>query len=94
VNPGGVFPTFPPTTDPRYAFLMNERNEHKGRPKTGGSHDGTLPDRAIVVLLGALADALVGGYFFVMKLIDMGRTEDCLMFGRRNCAPIDLPARR
>jgi hypothetical protein len=73
---------------------MDLRNEHRGRPKAAESRDSAPSGTAIAVLLGALAVALVGGYFFVMKLIDMGRTEDCLMSGRRDCAQIDMPVRR
>jgi hypothetical protein len=58
------------------------------------SHDSGPPARAIALLLGAIAVALVGGYFLLMKLIDMGRTEDCLMSGRRDCTQIDMPVRR
>jgi hypothetical protein len=58
-----------------------------------GHHSGP-PGFAIALVLGAFAIALVGGYFLVMKLADMSRMEDCLMSGRRNCAPIDTPMRR
>jgi hypothetical protein len=34
----------------------------------------------------------VGGYFFVMKLVNISRQEDCLISGRRNCAPIEAPS--
>jgi hypothetical protein len=72
---------------------MNDRSERPPRSDAAQGH-GSPPAMAIAVLLGAVAVALVGGYFFIMKLIDMGRTEDCLMSGRRNCAQIDVPARR
>jgi hypothetical protein len=73
---------------------MNDRN-HLDAPSSAPSEpEDALPARAIAVLLGALALALVAGYFFVMKLIDMGRTEDCLMSGRRDCVEIDMPVRR
>jgi hypothetical protein len=32
--------------------------------------------------------------FFLLKLVDMSRQEDCLMSGRRNCAPIEVPSNR
>jgi hypothetical protein len=63
-------------------------------PDEPHGHDSGPSGFAIALVLGAFAIALVGGYFLVMKLVDMSRTEDCLMSGRRNCAPIDMPMRR
>jgi len=73
---------------------MNDPRERRPRSSAGEGGDSAPSGTAIAVLLGALAIALVGGYFFIMKLIDMGRTEDCLMSGRRDCAQIDMPVRR
>lgn len=73
---------------------MNDRNAHKPPPDAAENHRSAPSGIAIAVVLGALAVALVGGYFFIMKLVDMGRTEECLMSGRRNCAPVDMPMRR
>jgi hypothetical protein len=43
----------------------------------------------------AVAAACVGGYFLLMKLIDMSRQEDCMLSGGRNCvAPIAVPSSR
>ena len=42
----------------------------------------------IVILLLAIA-----GILLVSELRENGRLEDCLMAGRRNCAPIEVPAR-
>jgi hypothetical protein len=43
----------------------------------------------IVVLLLAIA-----GITLVRALGENARLEDCLMSGRRNCAPIEAPVRR
>jgi len=43
----------------------------------------------VVVLLLAIA-----GVLLVRQLRDTSNLEDCLMSGRRNCAPIEEPARR
>ena len=40
---------------------------------------------ALVLLL------VVGAYFLVTALRKNGELEDCLMSGRRNCAPIEAP---
>ncbi len=63
-------------------------------PHRRGTHHPAPPASAIALVLGAAAVALIIGYFLVMKLIDMSRTEDCLMSGRRNCAPVDMPTKR
>jgi hypothetical protein len=41
----------------------------------------------IVILLLAIA-----GVWLVRALREEGQIEDCLMQGRRNCVPIDVPA--
>ena len=43
----------------------------------------------IVILLLAIA-----GVVLVRELREKSRIEDCLMQGRHNCLPIDIPARR
>jgi hypothetical protein len=43
----------------------------------------------IVVLVLAIA-----GVLLVQELGNKSRLEDCLMSGRKNCAPIDAPPRR
>ncbi|HLH91302.1 MAG TPA: hypothetical protein VKX28_22845 [Xanthobacteraceae bacterium] len=62
-------------------------------PDDPHGYDGPPSGTGIAIVLAAIAIALVGGYFLVMKLVAMSRTEDCLMSGRRNCAPIETPAR-
>ncbi len=68
---------------------MNDESDIRFRPRKPPS------DVAVLVFFVALAVACVGGYFLLMKLIDMSRQEDCMLAGRRNCAPpITVPARR
>ena len=43
----------------------------------------------IVILVLAIA-----GVVLVRELGTNAKLEDCLMSGRRNCAPIDIPVRR
>jgi hypothetical protein len=64
-----------------------------GKPRNG---DGgrTLSPRDILVILTTIALACVGGYFVLIKLVDVSRQEDCLLAGRRNCAPIEVPSSR
>jgi hypothetical protein len=58
-------------------------------------HDnGPEPDSRRPALIGlVLVLALVvAAYFLVMALRKNADLEDCLMSGRRNCAPIEAPA--
>ena len=56
--------------------------------------DGHEPDSRRPALIGlALVLLLViGAYFLVSALRKNAELEDCLMSGRRNCAPIEAPA--
>ncbi len=48
-------------------------------------HSNTRNIIGLVVILAML----VGGWFIVQRLAQTSRVEDCLMSGRRNCAPVD-----
>ena len=57
--------------------------------------DGRSPDSrrpAVIGLLVVLA-LVAAGYFLVTALRQNASLEDCLMSGRKNCAPIEVPAR-
>jgi len=75
---------------------MNDQigNRPLSRKPPNGDNEQTLSPRAILLILTAIALACVGGYFLLMKLIDVSRQEDCLLAGRRNCAAIEVPANR
>lgn len=44
--------------------------------------------RSFLMLLG-ICLLILGGWFLTQRLIANSRVEDCLMSGRKNCAPID-----
>jgi hypothetical protein len=69
-------------------------NRPRSRKPPNGDSEETLSPRAVLVVLAAVALACVGGYFLLMKLIDVSRQEDCLLAGRRNCAAIEVPSNR
>jgi hypothetical protein len=48
---------------------------------------------ALMGLIVILALA-IAGVVLIRELRHKARLEDCLMAGRRNCAPIELPLRR
>jgi multidrug resistance efflux pump len=57
--------------------------------------DEELPSRrnALIALLVVVA-LVVAGFWISHVLREAGRTEDCLMRGGRNCAPLDPSLRR
>jgi hypothetical protein len=60
---------------------MNNETTNRSRsakPCNGGGGQ-TLSPRDILVMLTIIALACVGGYFLLMKLIDVSRQEDCLL---------------
>ena len=46
----------------------------------------------IVLLLGAVI-LIGGGIWLVNAMVDSRKSEECFESGRRNCAPIEAPAR-
>jgi hypothetical protein len=75
------------------------REDDTKRPASGeqpadGDEYRSLSTEAIAIIFALVALACVGGYFFLMKLIDISRQEDCLLAGRRNCAQITVPSPR
>jgi len=47
--------------------------------------------RANLVALAVVAVLVLAAWLLVQKLGQTSRTEDCLMSGRTNCAPIAVP---
>jgi hypothetical protein len=48
--------------------------------------------RPALIGLAVVLVLVVAGYFLVTALRQNADLEDCLMSGRRNCAPIEAPA--
>jgi hypothetical protein len=68
-------------------------------PSSGdGGLDGSGPpgDPRRLALLGLLVILVLVAvsYFLVVALHRNAKLEDCLMSGRRNCAPIETPSRQ
>jgi hypothetical protein len=64
-------------------------------PRDDESRDhGPGPDSRRPALIGLLVVLLlvVLGYFLMIALRQNANLEDCLMSGRRNCAPIEVPS--
>jgi hypothetical protein len=87
-------------TEPHWMYYRSGKRRHSLRPPGrrgfgGGGRDEAPSGVAILVFFTILAVACVGGYFLLMKLIDISRQEDCLMAARTNCLPpIELPSNR
>lgn len=47
----------------------------------------------LAVLICFLVVLIGGGVWLMSTLRDISRLQDCAMQGRRNCAPIEVPAR-
>ena len=67
--------------------LMNDRSED------GGDGADERRSAALIGLIIVLALA-IAGVVLVRELREKSRLEDCLMSGRTNCAPIEVPLRR
>ena len=61
----------------------------------GPRHDDPEPAsrRPAAIGLALVLVLAVAGYFLVTVLRQNANLEDCLMSGRKNCAPIETPAR-
>jgi hypothetical protein len=56
-----------------------------------GNEDGN--PRGPLIALGAVVFLFVISWFVFRELSASSRLEDCLLSGRTNCAPIEVPAR-
>jgi hypothetical protein len=61
------------------------KGPHGDRPETASRRPAVIGLVVVLVLV-------VAGYFLVSALRQNADLEDCLMSGRRNCAPIETPA--
>jgi hypothetical protein len=60
----------------------------------GGDYDDNYRHRMMVNLaaLGFTAVLAIAGVWLVIQLADLRKNQDCVLSGRRNCAPIDVKA--
>jgi hypothetical protein len=68
-----------------------------GKPMSNRSEDGDDGEqRRSAALIGLIIILVlaIAGVVIVRELREKSRLEDCLMAGRHNCAPIEVPARR
>jgi hypothetical protein len=74
-------------TDDHPTDGQNINRSPSGKPhdRAHGGNQG-LSDIGVLISLAVLALVLVGGYFLVMKLVQISRQEDCFLAGAGNCA--------
>jgi hypothetical protein len=63
-------------------------------PSQRGYDSRPIPDRLLAIFLAALVVALVLGYLFLNKLVDISSQEDCMLAHRKNCAASEAPSDR
>ena len=60
----------------------------------GGEGLRPVSDAALAIFLAALTIALVLGYLFLNKLVDISRQEDCMLSRSKNCAATEIHSDR
>lgn len=64
-----------------------DKSAPQNDPEPGGSRRGALAGLLIAAIL------LVIGLWLARELRSASQIQDCVMSGRSNCQPIDVPAR-
>jgi hypothetical protein len=65
-----------------------------GEPSKHRFDERPIPDALLAIFLSVLAIALVLGYLFLNKMVDISRQDDCLLGHRGNCAATASPSTR
>jgi len=73
--------------------MNDEKGDKIQSGEPGNAESETLSGRAILAILTLIALVCAGGYFFLLKMIDVSQQEDCFLAQRRNCTPSE-PFRR
>jgi hypothetical protein len=77
-----------PLPKPRRLGSVRRMSDNRNDDDGGGSRRGALIGLLITALI------VVAGYWLMTALRDQGKMEDCLMSGRSNCAPLDIPTHK
>jgi hypothetical protein len=59
-----------------------------------GDHEADQRRSAALIGLIIILALAIAGVWLVRELREKSRLEDCLMAGRHNCAPIEVPSPR
>ncbi|HZK91839.1 MAG TPA: hypothetical protein VFC56_16985 [Stellaceae bacterium] len=75
--------------------MAHDPNEHDPSERDLSEHDDDGGNRRGALIGLAIAAVLViAGIYLVNALRNQAKMEDCLMSGRSNCAPIDIPTHK
>jgi hypothetical protein len=58
------------------------------RPVDDATHDDQPPRRGALIALIVVVVLIVGGLWLSRTLHSVGSLQDCVMSGRKNCAPV------
>jgi hypothetical protein len=79
---------------------VSKEQQDRGAPPSRESPDRDdypqlrpVSDGMLAIFFGLLAIALVLGYLFLNKLVDISRQEDCMLSRSKSCAAVELPDR-
>jgi hypothetical protein len=75
-----------PQSQPQPQLPSSTGGNEGPKPPPKGEGQGGIDPMFVLLLMIGLA---VAGWFLVQKLMEMSRIQDCVMAGRKNCAPID-----
>ena len=64
-----------------------DKSAPQNDPEPGGSRRGAVAGLVIAAIL------LLAGLWLARELRSASQIQDCVMSGRSNCEPIDVPAR-
>ena len=73
---------------PRLPGSVRRMSDNRNDDDGGGSRRGALIGLLITALI------VVAGYWLMTELRSQGKLQDCLMSGRTNCAPLDIPTHK
>jgi hypothetical protein len=65
-----------------------------GKPSNRSYDERPIPDALLAIFLAVLATALVLGYLFLNKMVEISRQEDCILGHRGNCTATVSPSTR
>jgi hypothetical protein len=76
-----------------YERVLPFRNRRPPEPAPEPKSEDRGHGATIAALVCFLVVLVAGGVWLMSTLRDVSRLQDCAMQGRRNCAPIEVPAR-
>jgi hypothetical protein len=77
-------------------YCLNEQPDHQAMENRSEHGEDGADQRRSAALIGLIIilALAIAGVVLVRELRERSRIEDCLMAGRTNCAPIEVPQRR